>query len=57
MDVYVDGSKIATINENGALQFQKTYTSPVYLPGIHEVQFKNPVGSSSYIDVDEIEIR
>jgi len=54
--VFVDGAKIFTINATGALQFEKTYNSPVFSSGTHIVQFKHEGGGGAYIDVDAIQI-
>ena len=56
IDVYVDGNKVTTINANGPLVFQSTYTSPTYSSGTHVVQFRNAGGGGGYIDVDAIQI-
>jgi hypothetical protein len=55
IDMYVDGSKVGTINANGAMLWQKTYTSPVFPVGTHVVQFKH-AGGGTYIDVDAIQV-
>ncbi len=57
IDVYVDGSKITTINANGTFTYQMTYTSLEYPSGPHLVQFKNATGGANgNIDIDSIEI-
>jgi len=56
IDVYVDGSRITTINANGGLQWRKTYTSPTFSSGTHTVQFKF-AGGNYFMDVDAIQIQ
>ena len=55
-DVYVDGSKITTIDANGSLQWQKTYASPIFSAGIHLLEIKNAGGGGDVMDIDAIEI-
>jgi RHS repeat-associated protein len=55
IDVYVDGNKVTTIHANGDLQWQKTYTSPVFPNGTHIVRCKH-AGGGTYVDVDTIQI-
>ena len=57
IDVFVDGSRIATINATGNLQWQKVYISPVLSARTHAVQFKHAGGGGAYIDLDVIEIK
>ena len=57
IEVRVDGNLVTTINANGALLFQKTYTSPFYANGTHTVEFKNAGGPGIYIDIDAIQIQ
>jgi uncharacterized repeat protein (TIGR02543 family) len=54
MDVYVDGSKAATINENGSGAWQKTWTSGVYAAGPHSVRLVHASGAT--VDVDAITV-
>jgi hypothetical protein len=56
LDVYVDGSKVTTINQNGALVYQNVYTSPVYASGTHVVQFKHAGGAGPFVGVDALEV-
>jgi len=56
IDVYVDGTRIATVNATGPLQWQKVYISPVFSSGVHWVQFKHAGGGGAYVDVDAIQI-
>ena len=57
IEVRVDGNLVTTINANGALSFQRTYTSPTYASGTHTVEFKNAGGPGIYIDIDAIHIQ
>ena len=59
IQVFMDGSltPLTTINANGALLWQKTYTSPTFAPGTHTVVFKDGGPSGSTIDIDAIQIR
>ena len=54
--VYMDGNQVAVINATGILQWQKTYTSPVFAAGVHFVQFTHAGGAGAYVDVDAIQI-
>ena len=54
-EVFVDGNKLSTINANGALQWQKTFTSPLLSAGTHTVQIRH-AGGGTHIDVDAITI-
>jgi Tfp pilus assembly protein FimT len=56
MEIYVDGSKVATLNAYGPQTFQVLYTSAVFLNGTHVVQVRNGGGGGGYIDVDAIQI-
>jgi len=58
IQVFMDGSltPLTTINANGALVWQKTYTSPTFAPGTHTVVFKHGGPSGSTIDIDAIQI-
>jgi len=58
IQVFMDGSltPLTTINANGALLWQKTYTSPTFAPGTHTVVFKDGGPSGSTIDIDAIRI-
>ena len=57
IDVYVDGSKIATIDaSNPTLQWQAMYTSPLLSAGNHTVRFVYAGAGSTYIDVDAIQV-
>jgi hypothetical protein len=56
IDVYVDGSKVTTINANQAtLAWQSSYTSLSYTAGNHTVRLVH-AGGGTYIDVDAITI-
>ena len=50
MDVYVDGAKVATIDESGSGTYQKTWSSDVYAAGIHTVRFVHASGAIADID-------
>ena len=55
VDVYIDGSKVATIDMYSAtLQRQKTWTSGTLSAGLHSVRFVH--ATASPIDVDAIEV-
>jgi len=56
LEIFVNGSKVATLNANGPQTFEKTYTSAVFLNGTHVVQVRNAGGGGGYIDVDAIEV-
>jgi hypothetical protein len=58
IEVYIDDSPtpLDTINANGPLQWQWTWTSPVLDPGIHKVRFVF-AGGSTYMDIDQIQIQ
>jgi len=56
MEVTVDGTVVTTINANGPLSWQKTYTSPVFSSGTHTVVIKFTGPSGTYGDVDAINI-
>jgi RHS repeat-associated protein len=54
MDIYVDGSKIATLNSyNANLLWQQSWNSPVFTDSTHTVQFVNV---SAIVDVDAITV-
>ena len=56
IDVYVDGTKIDTINSTSStVEWQQTWTSPVFAAGVHTVRFVH-AGGATYIDLDAIEI-
>ena len=56
IDVYVDESKIDTINANDpTLAWQQTYTSPAPSAGNHIVRLVYASGGT-YVDVDAITI-
>jgi len=59
IQIFMDGSvtPLTTINANGPLVWQKTYTSPMFSPGTHTVVFKDGGPSGSTIDIDAIQIR
>jgi len=54
MDVYVDGAKVATVNENGTDGWQQTWTSGVLAAGTHTLRFVHAAGSIT--DIDKITI-
>ena len=54
--IYVDGGYVATVNQNGPLEWQKTYTSPVYSSGPHTVRIDH-IGGGPYVDIDAIVIQ
>ncbi len=54
-DVYVDNIKIGSIDQyNTIVVVPKTWTSPVFAPGVHTVRFVH--GSGMYIEVDAIQV-
>ena len=55
LDVYLDGVKVATINQYGPLSWQKSWTSASYANGVHTLRFVH-AGGGTYVDVDAIEI-
>ncbi|HEX2996515.1 MAG TPA: choice-of-anchor Q domain-containing protein [Anaerolineales bacterium] len=56
IDIYVDNVYVTTINAYGStLQWQQSYTSPVYPLGNHTVRFVH-AGGGAIIDVDAITI-
>ncbi len=56
IDVYVDGTKVTTINAyNATVLYNQTYTSPTYSQGSHRVRLVH-AGGGTYIDVDAIQI-
>jgi hypothetical protein len=56
IDVYVDGTKIDTINASaGVLMWQQTYLSPALTPGNHIVRLVY-AGSGTYIDIDALQV-
>ncbi|MBN1306095.1 MAG: fibronectin type III domain-containing protein [Anaerolineales bacterium] len=55
LDVYVDGTKVDTINQYGSsLAWQSTWTSAAYPAGVHTVNFVHLSGS--VVDIDAIQI-
>jgi hypothetical protein len=50
LDVYVDGVKVDTINENGAGAWQQEWMSDVYASGIHTVRLVHASGPITDID-------
>jgi len=54
MDVYVDGSYAATIDESGAAEWQHTWISGTYAAGTHTVVFKHKSGTA--VDIDAIDV-
>jgi len=59
VEVWIDGIKQYTINQNGSLAWQSSWILPAPLSnGTHTVQFKNPNASAAtYIDIDTIQIQ
>ena len=54
LDVFVDGAKIATINENSTVAaYQQPYTSPIFANGAHTLRL---VHGTKYVNVDAIEV-
>jgi Zn-dependent metalloprotease len=57
IEVWLDGVKVDTINANStSLGWQNTYTRAGLSAGTHTVIFKHGGPSSSYIDIDSIQI-
>jgi hypothetical protein len=54
VDIYVDGVLIHSLNENGALQWQKTWTSNDLGAGTHTLRFVH--ASGTMVDLDAVEI-
>lgn len=54
IEVVVDNIPLTTINTNGALVWQKTWTSPNMGAGEHTVKFVH--ASGTYIDIDAIQV-
>ena len=50
VDVFVDGAKVATIDENGTGIWQQTWTSAVFAAGTHTVRFVHAAGPIADID-------
>ena len=50
IDVYVDDVLVTTINANGALVWQKTWSSPSLGAGVHTAKFVHVAGSVTEID-------
>jgi hypothetical protein len=50
LDVYVDGVKVATLDENGAGAWQQTWTSDLYTAGLHTVRLVHAAGPITDID-------
>ncbi len=56
IDVYVDGTKITTINAyKSSTAWQQTWTSPLLTTGTHTVTFVH-AGGGTYIDIDALEV-
>ena len=56
VDVFVDGNKIATINQYSAsVVWQQSWLSPVLTEGVHTVKFVH-AQSGRYADFDAITI-
>jgi FtsP/CotA-like multicopper oxidase with cupredoxin domain len=53
-DVYVDGVKVGSIDENGPGAWQKTWTSDLYATGTHTVRLVH--ASGSILDLDAITV-
>ena len=58
VEVWIDGIKRYTFNQNGSWAWQQSWALPVPLSnGVHTVQFRNPSADTSvYIDIDAITI-
>jgi hypothetical protein len=54
VDIYVDGVKVHSLNENGVLQWQKTWTSANLGNGTHTLRFVHVSGTMT--DLDAIEV-
>jgi hypothetical protein len=54
LDVYVDGVKVATINENGAGVWQQTWTSDLSAAGTHTIRLVHATGA--IVDIDAITV-
>jgi hypothetical protein len=50
LDVYIDGSKAATINESGPGKWQQTWMSGLLAAGTHTVRFRHAAGTVADID-------
>ncbi len=58
IDVYVDGTKIDTINAyDPTMIWQATWTSPSFTAGNHTLRFVRAGSSGTYIDIDAIQIQ
>ena len=54
VDVYVGGAQVASVNENGAGQWQRTWSSDALQAGVHTVQLVH--ASGLVVDVDGVQI-
>jgi hypothetical protein len=54
MDVYIDGVKVSSLDENGPGSWQQQWTSNPLSPGIHTVRLVH--ASGPIVDIDAIEI-
>jgi hypothetical protein len=50
LDVFIDGVKVATLDENGAGAWQQTWTSDLYASGLHTVRLVHAAGPITDID-------
>jgi hypothetical protein len=50
LDVYVDGVKVHTLDENGAGSWQQIWTSDLYAAGLHTVRLVHAAGPITDID-------
>jgi hypothetical protein len=50
LDVFIDGMKVDTIDENGAGAWQQTWTSDLYTAGLHTVRLVHAAGLITDID-------
>jgi predicted outer membrane repeat protein len=55
IEVYVDNVLVDTINANGPVLWQWTWTSPVFSAGVHSLRFRF-AGGGTYMDIDAITI-
>jgi hypothetical protein len=56
MNIYIDNfvTPVATLNMNGSLVWQQTWTSPTLSAGVHTLKLVHVSGT--YVDVDAIAI-
>jgi hypothetical protein len=54
IDVYLDGTKVDTINANGTMTWQAVWSSQNLTNAVHTVRFQN--ASGSWIDLDAIQV-